>query len=205
VASEDESGGEKADLPAPRTITDARTMRALAHPVRVALLELLVREGQLTATRAAELLDDSPGNMSWHLQTLARYGFVEEAEGGRGRSRPWRVVSTTNSFDTSSPVPEVAAAGTALEASFQARSNEMLREWWSSRGSYAEEWRRAAFGFHTVLHLNAEEMTQLGEEIRELLARYRGRSADRALWPAGSMPVHFSANSHPLPPATDGN
>ncbi len=78
-----------------RDISDPRTMRALAHPVRLALLEALRREGPLTATRAAELLDDSPGNMSWHLQTLAKYGFVEEAGGGRGRSRPWRVVSLT--------------------------------------------------------------------------------------------------------------
>lgn len=70
-------------------------MRALAHPVRIALLEALRRDGPLTATRAAELLDDSPGNMSWHLQTLAKYGFVEEAGGGRGRSRPWRAVSLT--------------------------------------------------------------------------------------------------------------
>jgi DNA-binding transcriptional ArsR family regulator len=54
-----------------RDISDPRTMRALAHPVRLALLEALRREGPLTATSAAELLDDSPGNMSWHLQTLA--------------------------------------------------------------------------------------------------------------------------------------
>src|ERR1700734_766096 len=78
-----------------REITDARTMRALAHPTRLALLALLRREGELTASRAAELLDDSPGNMSWHLQTLAKYGFVEETGEGRGRSRPWRAVSLT--------------------------------------------------------------------------------------------------------------
>ena len=88
------SGADPGDGLAPgagrREITDPRTMRALAHPVRIALLEALRREGTLTATRAAELLGDSPGNMSWHLQTLAKYGFVEEAGGGRGRSRGLR-------------------------------------------------------------------------------------------------------------------
>jgi hypothetical protein len=31
-------------------LTDSRAMRALAHPVRLLLLEMLVREGPLTAT-----------------------------------------------------------------------------------------------------------------------------------------------------------
>src|ERR1700761_8831550 len=78
---------------AAREITDAKTMRALAHPVRLQLLELIHRDGEITATRAAEALDESPGNMSWHLQTLAKYGFIEEADGGKGRSRPWRITS----------------------------------------------------------------------------------------------------------------
>src|ERR1700749_2310784 len=90
----------------PREITDARTMRALAHPTRLALLELLGREGELTAARAAELLDDSPGNMSWHLQTLAKYGFVEETGEGKGRSRPWRLASEGQSFETGVADPE---------------------------------------------------------------------------------------------------
>ena len=55
----------------PELVADARAMRALAHPLRVALLEAMRRDGPITATRAAELLDESPGNMSWLLQTLA--------------------------------------------------------------------------------------------------------------------------------------
>src|SRR5215469_13041944 len=107
-------------------ISDPRSMRAIAHPTRVALLEALYREGPLTATRAAELLDDSPGNMSWHLQTLAKYGFVEEAGGGRGRSRPWRRVAQTLDFDTSTGDAEQAAAGDALEAVYFDRNNSRL-------------------------------------------------------------------------------
>src|ERR1700749_2883240 len=86
--------------PVGQLVTDARAMRALAHPLRVALLELMRRDGEITATRAAELLGESPGNMSWHLQTLAKYGYIEEAGGGRGRSRPWRLASASNRFLT---------------------------------------------------------------------------------------------------------
>ena len=186
-------------------ITDPRTMRALAHPVRLALLEALTRDGPLTASRAAELLDDSPGNMSWHLQTLAKYGFVEEAGGGRGRSRPWRVVSTRRRFETSLPDPERAAAGDALEASFHERGYRRLREWWSQRRSYSNEWRQSAFANDTITYLTAEEMRRLGEDIVELFTRYRSRVEDRSERPADALPVHLVAFAHPIPPTPSGN
>ena len=130
-------------------------MRALAHPMRIALLEAIMREGSLTATRAAELLDDSPGNMSWHLQTLAKYGFIEEAEGGRGRSRPWRIVDVTYSFESATGDPESAAAAEALEATLHQNIDQHLRAWWSQRRSYSEEWRRAAFSIFTTTSLRS--------------------------------------------------
>jgi len=186
-------------------ISDPRTMRALAHPMRLALLELLMREGPLTATRAAELLDDSPGNMSWHLQTLAKYGFVEEAGGGRGRSRPWRVVSARHRFDTSLPDPEHAAAGEALEASFLERGFTRLREWWSARRSYPSEWRESAFSADTITYLTAAEIRQLGDDVAELFHRYRGRVEDRSERPEGALPVHLVAFGHPIPATPSGN
>jgi DNA-binding transcriptional ArsR family regulator len=188
-----------------RDITDPRAMRAVAHPMRIALLEALGREGPLTATRAAELLDDSPGNMSWHLQTLAKYGFVEETGDGRGRSRPWRIVSLTHNFETGMADPARAAAGEALERSFQERSYQSLREWWTQRRSYPAKWRKAAFSSDALTYLTAEEMKQLGEEINELVLRYKNRSRDKSARPAGARPVHLVAFAHPLAPTPSGN
>ncbi len=70
-------------------------MRALAHPVRMALLELFAYHETLTATQASELLGESPANCAFHLRTLAKYGFVREAGGGKGRERPWTLTSRT--------------------------------------------------------------------------------------------------------------
>ncbi len=128
-----------------REISDARTMRALAHPTRLALLDVLRREGELTATRAAELLDDSPGNMSWHLQTLAKYGFVEETGEGKGRSRPWRISSVRNRFITPPDDPEATAAGDALVLLFIDRAVEQQRAWLADHDSYSRDWQDAAF------------------------------------------------------------
>ncbi len=188
-----------------RDISDPRTMRAIAHPMRIALLEALRREGPLTATRAAELLDDSPGNMSWHLQTLAKYGFVEEAGGGKGRSRPWSLVDVTYSFDAASGDAEHAAAEDALEGSLHQRNYEQLRAWWSARRSYPMKWRRAAFSTHGMTYMTAEEMEQLSEQVSDLLGRYRDRTRDKSLRPPDALPVHLVAFGHPLPPLRSGN
>ncbi len=73
-------------------VNDPAVMRALAHPLRWALLEALQHAGTLTATQAGEILGETPANCAFHLRTLAKYGLVEEAGGakagsGRGAGR----------------------------------------------------------------------------------------------------------------------
>jgi hypothetical protein len=159
----------------------------------------------LTATQAAELLDDSPGNMSWHLQTLAKYGFVEETGDGRGRRRPWRAVSRTYNFETALLDPEQAATGDVLEAAFLERNLQRLREWWSRRRSYPPEWRQAAFSSDATTYLTVEELEALGNDITDLMMSYRDRTRDKAARPAGARAVHLVAFGHPLPPTPSGN
>jgi DNA-binding transcriptional ArsR family regulator len=192
--------------PVPRRIvTDARAMRALAHPVRLALLEAIGREGALTATRAAEMLGESPGNMSWHLQTLAKYGYVEEAGGGKGRSRPWRIASVSNRFKTTTEDPEAHAAGDALESTFADQAYSRLRTWFARRASYSLKWRNAAFIADSIGYLTAEEMSAVGDEIAELFSRYRDRVVNKELRPADAQPVKLVAFGHPIPPTPTGN
>ncbi|HTW11798.1 MAG TPA: helix-turn-helix domain-containing protein, partial [Solirubrobacteraceae bacterium] len=82
---------QRPQLPESDYITEVRRLRAMTHPVRVALLEALAVGGPQTATEAAERIGESPTTCSFHLRQLAKYGFVEEAGGGMGRSRPWMV------------------------------------------------------------------------------------------------------------------
>jgi DNA-binding transcriptional ArsR family regulator len=190
--------------PARQVITDARSMRALAHPLRVALLEAMRRDGEITATRAAELLQESPGNMSWHLQTLAKYGFVEETGEGRGRSRPWRLASESQTFDTDMADPEAAAAEEALERTFAERTYGQLREWWSRRLTYPAKWRRTAFMFNSITYLTAAELEEIAVEVHAISTRYRDRAAKEKR-PAGALPVRLYAHGHPLPPTPSRN
>src|SRR5262249_20411466 len=94
VPSEDSARPpHEAGPPEVRKITDARTLRALAHPVRIELLEALLHGGAQTATEAGERIGETPTTCSFHLRQLAKYGFVEEAGGGQGRARPWRLTT----------------------------------------------------------------------------------------------------------------
>jgi len=190
--------------PRRKVVTDARAMRALAHPLRVELIGAMRRDGEITATRAAELLGESPGNMSWHLQTLAKYGFVEETGQGRGRSRPWRLTSDSQTFQSDMADPETATAGEALERTFLDRAVGQLREWWSRRLAYPVKWRRAAFMADSVRYLTAAELAAILDEIQAIYDRYADRE-DRERRPADALPVHLHAHGHPLPPTPSGN
>lgn len=187
-----------------REITDARTMRALAHPTRLALLDVLRREGELTATRAAELLDDSPGNMSWHLQTLAKYGFVEETGAGKGRSRPWRIVPDSNRFRAHTDDPSASAAGVALVTQVLDRAVQQQRDWLAVRASYPSEWQNAAFLNNSIVYVTPDELLALCDELVDIFKRYDERT-DREQRPEGARPVRLTAFGHPLPPTESGN
>jgi DNA-binding transcriptional ArsR family regulator len=81
-------GGDSDDVV---ELGDARTIRAVAHPARLVVIEALYDRGlALTATSAAEIAGITPSAMSYHLRALERYGIVRRADAtGDGRERPW--------------------------------------------------------------------------------------------------------------------
>jgi DNA-binding transcriptional ArsR family regulator len=188
-----------------RQLTDATEMRALAHPVRIALLELLAREGPLTATQAGEQLGESPANASFHLRTLARYGFVEEAPGGTGRQRPWQRVSQVHAFDLDIEDTSAAVAANALSNFFIDRNRDRRRAWNETYTSFPKPWRDASFAFDTVTYMTSEELEAVGEQMIALLEPYSERMVDRSQRPDGAMPVNVVITGHPLPPTASGN
>jgi DNA-binding transcriptional ArsR family regulator len=187
-----------------REISDAKTMRALAHPVRLQLLELIHRDGEVTATRAAEALNESPGNMSWHLQTLAKYGFIEEAGGGKGRARPWRITSELSRISTTGADQSTVAAGNALAGLMLDNNLERWRAWLAASDDYSEDWQKAAPTISSMIYLTAPELQQLADQLVELLSSFADR-IDPALRPEDALPVELTAFGHPLPQTPSGN
>ena len=71
----------------------ALALRALAHPLRWKLIDLLGTEESATATRCAEVLGESVPSCAYHLGILAKYGYIELVPGHTGREKPWRLAS----------------------------------------------------------------------------------------------------------------
>ena len=71
---------------------DARSLRGLAHPLRVRLLGLLREHGPATASGLARTVGESSGVTSYHLRQLAEHGLVVEDEvpDASRRERWWR-------------------------------------------------------------------------------------------------------------------
>jgi hypothetical protein len=71
----------------------ALALRALAHPLRWKLIDLVASEQSATATRCAEVLGESVASCGYHLGILAKYGYVEPVPDRVGREKPWRLAS----------------------------------------------------------------------------------------------------------------
>jgi DNA-binding transcriptional ArsR family regulator len=181
-------------------ITDARAMRALAHPVRLALLEELAHAGTLTATQASELLGESPANCAFHLRTLAKYGYVVEAGGGRGRERPWRRAHTVLQITTDQEDPAAAMAADELGKFWLDKTLERARSALSRDGSWPAEWKHNPLlgENESVLYVTPQEASELAMEVFRLFMRFEDRVDHPERRPAEAMPIESLLLSYPL-------
>ncbi|GAA3197618.1 ArsR/SmtB family transcription factor [Dactylosporangium siamense] len=180
-----------------RTLSDARSLRALSHPVRLALLEALLT-GPLTATQAGELIDESPTTCSFHLRQLARYGFVEETGGGRGRARPWRLTHVGWSAPAQPDNPEFTRAVQVLDHVLLDRQVARIRRFVDAAPTYSPQWQAAARGHTSILHLTAAETAELAAAYQEVTERFRTRWAGRTEQPEGALPVETFYGVYPV-------
>ena len=184
-------------------LTDPRTLRAYAHPLRLRLIGLLRGDGPMTATQAAARLDDNVPNCSFHLRQLAKYGFAERVPGADGRERPWRATTQDTSWDDDSDDPAMKAATDQLNSVMLALYVQYAQDYLAVRGDEPVEWRAAAGFADDLLHVTATELRDFTDEVDALLARYDERVADPARRPPGSRPVRIiqmALPGGPIPP-----
>ncbi|WP_431923177.1 ArsR/SmtB family transcription factor [Nonomuraea jabiensis] len=161
-------------------VLDAKGLRALAHPLRVQLVDLLRKHGPSTATRLAERLGVNSGTASYHLRRLGAAGFVEEdTERGNARERWWRSVHRTTRLTDdglSEREPEaVLAYMQSIAALYNLRTQQALNE----LQTMPQPWRGVLDLSGVPFRLTLEEARQLRADVTELFARYR-RDGDEA-------------------------
>jgi DNA-binding transcriptional ArsR family regulator len=174
-------------------LADPRAIRALAHPVRLAILELLHAEGTANATEAGRETGESPQSCSYHLRALAKYGFVREVASADGRETRWELTAQDIRVSTTG-TPEARIASTLLQSHLLTRDDRIVADYLQHEEDFDDDWRDAAYFGSGSIFVTAEELEELGREIGALLLRYRPRArASRK----GARRAHFVIRAVP--------
>jgi len=163
------------------SIRDPATLRAFAHPVRLRLYEALLATGPSTAAQLSRDVPGAPGSLSYHLRTLAKHGFVEEAPelAADGRERRWRAVAGGARWSEEDLQQNAGLrhAATSAQLMFLSRQQDRLRQWLVGNDApFGAEWRSAAVSSDLVLHLSITELSELGQDLESLTDLWVTRS-----------------------------
>jgi len=183
------------DLP---KVTDPQMMRALAHQARIAIWLHLGLHGPATATQCAEVAGLSPSACSYHLRTLAKYGFVEEdrTSAANGRERPWRARLIAFEIEDRPDTPAVTQlASQLLVENMRASAEEIRARYLGRKAEFPADWRAAVGETFSVAHVTPEELNQMREKVMEVMAAYV--RLDPAERPAGALPVRITLDLFP--------
>jgi DNA-binding transcriptional ArsR family regulator len=181
-------------------ITDTRALRALAHPLRLDLIELLGAGGPATAAECARRLGTSQASCSFHLRQLAKYGFVEEAQSsGDRRERPWQLTELEQRWSSETPGAE------HFERVFVGREADRILAWRARAADDAESWRESAFLGGVTLPLTSAELADVRQRLRAVLDRYVVRLGDRSAWPRDARLVRVLLSGTPLDDSAETN
>jgi len=162
---------------------DARDLKALSHPVRMEMYDLLSQYGAQTASMLAARVGESSGVTSYHLRTLAKHGLIEEdPDRGNARERWWR--RPRGSVSLGGPAAMATPAG-------RAASEIVLGEFYRIRHEQLMEFIRVEFAQATAdsepnallstssVSLTKEQFDEFSKEIEDLVTVYLERYRDQ--------------------------
>lgn len=185
-------------------ISDPERIRALAHPLRLELIDYLNQVDDATATQCASHTGESVASCSFHLRMLAKYGYIEPAE-RRGREKPWKLVYATRDMRPSPEIPGSLAAVVELSSITVLRETERLRSFLARAHLDRQEWLDAATLAIGDFWLTRDEMEELSRVLQLLAEPYVDRNHDPALRPEGSRKSRLLAALYPEPEDPKGD
>ena len=181
-------------------ILDAGALRALAHPLRVRLYELLSQYGPQTASGLAALTGESTGATSYHLRALAKHDLIREVAGrGTARERWWErpkgAVTLVN--PEMATTPSGRAVMEAVHSETLTLRQQQLMSFVTHGWDEDEEWFDKSLISTASARLTVEQMAELGDRLQSIIAetvdRYRDQTGD------GLRVVTMRADVFPLP------
>lgn len=182
-------------------VLDSGALRALAHPLRVKIYDILSQYGPQTASSLAERLGESTGSTSYHLRALAKQDLIREAEDrGTGRERWWErpVGGVSFANPDAMATPAGRAATQVVMNEFLRNRNEQLLDF-VNRGIGGEDemWQEGTLISTATARLTAEQSKDLALKIMALIDEtvdnYRNQTGENV------RPVSIRADLFPLP------
>ena len=198
---DDDSMLGNAEVAREMRVLDAGALRALAHPLRVEIYDILSQYGPQTASSLAARLGESSGSTSYHLRALAKHDLIREAEGrGSGRERWWERPPGSVTFAN----PEVlqtpsgrAASQIVMTEYFRRRHEQLMHYIDESFAEGSSEWVEGSLLSTATARLTEAQAAALGEKIQALIdgavEQYRDQQGE------GVRPVTLRADIFPLP------
>lgn len=178
MANDDQSTepGKRASAPRFEEIGMA-ALRALAHPLRVEIVNELSDFGPATASMLAERLGESSGATSYHLRQLAKHEIlVEDDERGTARERWWRMAPGGITLGGPEALETPAGRGVAEQVALGwQQNNERRLNAFVRRGleAFGMEWVEASALSTSHLELSLDQLSEFVAEYYVLLDRLK--------------------------------
>lgn len=178
---------------------EAVRLRALAHPLRWRLMEVIDSEGTATATRCSQVLGESVASCGYHLGILGKYGYLEQVSDSPGRERPWRAIDRNLDLSPPGPGADDELASEAVTQAFLEVELDQIRTRQRRKNAEPPEWAAATAVGGSTIWVTADELREIRDELLALLQRYQARSVEARLRPVGARPsrLFFSTSVRP--------
>jgi DNA-binding transcriptional ArsR family regulator len=186
-------------------------LKALAHPLRVRIYDLLSERGPQTASTLAELIGETSGATSYHLRALAAQDLIREVpDRGTARERWWERpkgrINLPGPSDATTPASRAAAQ--IVTAEFMRLRHQTLMDYLNRPESeQAEGWQDAGLVMTTMLDITPEQMAEVSRQLSDVVDAAIERYAGQESLP-GTRRVTLRAEIFDLPltgrrPSTD--
>ncbi|WP_314502072.1 helix-turn-helix domain-containing protein [uncultured Microbacterium sp.] len=182
-------------------VLDTGALRALAHPLRVRIYDMLSQYGPQTASSLAEKLGESSGSTSYHLRALAKHDLIREIDDrGTGRERWWERpvggISFANADAMKTPAGR-AATQIVMTEFFRNRNEQLLRFVNDGIQSAGTQWETGTLISTATARLTPQQSKELSTKIMALIDdavdTYRNQTGEDV------RPVTIRADVFPLP------
>lgn len=162
------------------TLQDARAIRALSHPARIAVIDELYGGRVATATELAEVTGLSPNATGWHLRALEKLGVVERDESATDRrEHPWRAAGSGISVSQALPTRAQKAAASMLSGAVIDALRRDMEVYTSAEDSMPDSWQHKANLDAGVVYLTPEETAQVIDAVVAAVEPFRRRTRPR--------------------------